>query len=624
MTIENDRTSTELVENEIVLKTITELLGLNFYIPEYQRGYRWTTHHVQQLLDDIWEYRNKGLANSFYCLQPVVVKKATWSDIDGELVEGYELIDGQQRLTTLHRIITYLMLEHLKTDSLKEDYGNERYHIYYKTRLISKAFLQSNEYDGSKPDLYYMSEAYKTIKAWFEDPERGFVRADKNKFLDTLLPSANNAEWSVKIIWYEVMESGNGASNQKSKDLFTRLNRGKIPLTSAELIKAKLVNSKSFGSRPQVEQVKRKTEIIQIWDEIEAGLNDTKFWAFITNRPANDYSNKIEMLFDILTGKKEKEPDPLYSFVHFFYGEDTEENIWKKWIEVEEVYRSFRYWFGDKNLYHKIGYLIATGTSTLELIRLKQDHTKSDLEAKLNDMITGTIPADWVDLLYDNRGDHEKISNVLLLHNLEIIRKNRSLNEFFPFEAFKKITKSLEHIHAQNTEDIDRNDRKQWIEWLNEHIKILGERTESDQNIKTVIDATKQALLNKFPYPVFKNLSQKIIACFDQDEGSGHEFMHRIDNMALLGLSENIVLSNSVFEVKRRKIIQMDKNGEFIPIATKRVFLKYYSGEHDPNYTLWTANDRENYLKDIREHLAPYIPEDLQPEELTIAESNED
>jgi uncharacterized protein with ParB-like and HNH nuclease domain len=41
------------MENQIILKTVTELLGLNFYIPDYQRGYRWTKENVTQLLEDI-------------------------------------------------------------------------------------------------------------------------------------------------------------------------------------------------------------------------------------------------------------------------------------------------------------------------------------------------------------------------------------------------------------------------------------------------------------------------------------------------------------------------------------------------------------------------------------------
>jgi uncharacterized protein with ParB-like and HNH nuclease domain len=117
--------------NEIKLKTVTELLGMNFYIPEYQRGYRWTQTNVNQLLADIWDYRQEAKNNhTFYCLQPVVVRKKQWLDINNQIVDGFELIDGQQRLTTIHRILTYLMLEFLKVESLKEDYKKELYHIW--------------------------------------------------------------------------------------------------------------------------------------------------------------------------------------------------------------------------------------------------------------------------------------------------------------------------------------------------------------------------------------------------------------------------------------------------------------------------------------------------------------
>ncbi|MCK9619129.1 MAG: DUF262 domain-containing protein [Methylobacter sp.] len=607
--------------NDILLKSITELLGMNFYIPEYQRGYRWTPHNVRQLLDDIWEYRTKGSVNSFYCLQPVVVKKSTWQDSQGQTVEGYELIDGQQRLTTLHRILTYLMLEHLKTESLSEDYGQERYHIYYKTRPESKDFLQGKIYDATKPDLFYLSEAYRTIKHWFEDPDRGFVRADKNKFLDILLPSAHDAEWSVKVIWYELQDGGPGRPSQNSKELFTRLNRGKLPLTAAELIKAKLLNSKSFGQKTPEEQIKRKTEIVQIWDEIESGLNEPRFWAFATNRPTAFYSSKIELLFDILTGKKEHEPDPLYSFIHFFDEDETAESLWQKWIEVEEVYRSLRYWFSDKNMYHKIGYLIATGTSVRELIRLRRNERKRDFESALDELIAKKLPADWDDLQFNRPGDYDKIGRVLLLHNLEIIRKNHSLNEFFSFETYKRITGSLEHIHAQNVEDIDPNKKEQWLEWLKEHILLLKEKSADDEVIQTLIQETEQSY-ETLTFQLFKSLSQRILPHFNEDEVGGHEFMHRIENLALLGLSENIVLSNSVFEVKRRRITAMDKRGEFIPPATKRVFLKYYSDEHQPAYTLWTVSDRNHYLDDIRRHLMPYLGEKAESE--TIAAAHED
>jgi len=589
------------MENEIELRTITELLGLNFLIPEYQRGYRWTKENVSQLLDDIWEYRSTGEVKTFYCLQPIVVKAARWEDSEGNEIEGFELIDGQQRLTTIHRIITYLMQSHLMVTSIGREYGNERFNIYYKTRLESKEFLETDSYDDSVPDLYYLSEAYKTIKNWFEDSERNFTRANKNQFLDTLLAPVLNQEWSVKVIWYEV----NDDNPSSSEELFVRLNRGKIPLTSSELIKAKLVSSKSFAGSPLDEQIRRKTEIVQLWEEMESGLHDPNFWAFMTNRKKSAYSSRIELLFDIITGRAENNADPIFSFIHFFDGIDTEQGIWERWIEVERIYRSFRFWFSDKKFYHKIGYLIAVGVSPIRIIRLKESLSKTAFEAELDRLIGQEIPNDWSALTYHD--DRDKIRRLLLLHNVEVIRKNNSPNDFFPFSSFKRNADSLEHIHAQNTEEVDPNKKHQWVEWLKEHSILLGEMVESE-DVRALLSEV-EASYEKLSFPLFRSLSERILVYFNEAGDDGHDFMHRIENLALLGVRQNISLSNSAFEVKRRKIIEMDKSGEFLPVATKRVFLKYYSDINNPNATLWTKVDRENYLNDIALHLRVYRSE---------------
>lgn len=600
-------------ENQIILKTITELLGLNFYIPEYQRGYRWTKDNVNQLLDDIWEYRSKGAANSFYCLQPVVVKNAEWQDAAGNTIKGFELIDGQQRLTTLHRIITYLQLEHLNGGLKQEGYDHELYGIYYKTRLESKDFLNTNGYDATMPDLYYMSEAYKTIKKWFEDGKKGIARQVKDKMLSILIPSIVTGddgtkvlpEWSVQVIWYEIVKDN--SSHQKSEDLFKRLNRGKIPLTSAELIKAKFVNKESLKSLLPDEQIKKKTELIQIWDEIEVQLNDPKFWAFITNKPIATYSSKIELIFDTITGKKENELDPLYSFIHFFALEESSETLWKKWIAVEEIYRSLLHWFKHKDYYHKIGFLIETGSSIKQLVELKMTTLKSNFDREIDKRIAAKLPNNWEDLRFNNKGDKEKITRVLLLHNLEKIRQNKHNLEFFPFETYKSITRSLEHIHAQNIEDMDPNNKELWKAWLEEHLNILKDFSQTDKAIAPLIEEVQQAIPSLI-FSQFKILGNKILALLPKDEEEeSNAYLHKIENMALLGLTENIMLSNSVFEVKRRKILEMDKLGAFLPIATKRIFLKYYSENGNNKYTIWTKAERANYKKDIGETLSHYF-----------------
>ncbi len=69
------------------------------------------------------------------------------------------------------------------------------------------------------------------------------------------------------------------------------------------------------------------------------------------------------------------------------------------------------------------------------------------------------------------------------------------------------------------------------------------------------------------------------------------------------------IISNSIFEVKRDKVMEMDKAGAFIPLATKRVFLKYYANENSRHYSVWTATEREAYLKEIEKCIETYKQE---------------
>ena len=228
--------------DKLVLKSINELLGEHFYIPYYQRGYRWTAQQVNDLLNDIWGFAKKPITTEteFYCLQPIVIKNKKWTE-SGQNMAGWEVVDGQQRLTTIYIIIYYLAQEFLKVDSLVDDYGKEIYSLRYQTRQTSEEFLKNITADKSNIDFYHIGTAYSTIKDWFTNGLNAKDRTDKNKFLDTLLGKKQDTR-SVQVIWYMVEPTIN------SVELFTRLNIGKIPLTNAELIKALFLSSSSFVS----------------------------------------------------------------------------------------------------------------------------------------------------------------------------------------------------------------------------------------------------------------------------------------------------------------------------------------------------------------------------------------
>lgn len=186
-----------------------------------------------------------------------------------------------------------------------------------------------------------------------------------------------------------------------------------------------------------------------------------------------------------------------------------------------------------------------------------------------------------------------------------MIRNTENVSNFFPFEIYKNQVSSLEHIHAQNIEGISQTKKEQWIAWLKEHTSILLRVAKDKEEAIRLIEEFNH-LDEKFSYADFKILSQKILHQIPSEENEDSENVHSINNLALLGLGENITLSNSVFEVKREKIIEMDQKGKFIPLATKRIFLKYYADTDDIQYSIWTSQEKNNYITDIANQLATY------------------
>lgn len=599
--------------NDIVLKSVNDLLDQHFYIPYYQRGYRWTSQQVKDLLDDIWAFstKPKGIETEFYCLQPIVVKHKQWEE-SGNAISGWEVIDGQQRLTTIHIILSYLAKEFLKVDSLVEEYGKELYSIRYETRPKSHTFLKDIKADNSNIDFYHISAAYNTVKEWFTNGLNTKDRTDRNNFLATLLGKKEN-ERSVQVIWYKVEPPTN------SIELFTRLNIGKIPLTNAELIKALFLSSSSFSADSNEDAIRKKMEISQLWDEIEQKLNDENFWCFITNNKQSSYSTKIELLFDLISHKGAQNVDPLHTFLYFSReSKKPSISLWKLWLSIEQYFQTLCQWNTDKNLYHKIGYLITVGQSLSDLIALSLKAKKTDFEAELDKLMAASISFHNSDLGIEdlNFEDHYTlIYNILVLFNIESIRKHDNITEYYPFKAHKNLGWSLEHIHAQNSEGLEQTKKEPWLKWLQYHRQLIEEIVANENDINLHPYWTNALLeidslgSDKITWEKFKLLSSKITNMFTDDSDDEYNDLHSISNLALLSQADNSALNNSVFEVKRREIIRIDKSGSYIPICTKRVFFKYYnSNQSNQQYYFWSSNDRENYLAEIKNTLKSFLP----------------
>ena len=166
------------VSNSMGTKKVEELLanksmpqGMQFFVPNYQRGYRWKESQVQQLLNDLSEFDyEKGNESRFYCLQPLVVKE------DKE--KGWIVIDGQQRLTTLFIILTCIekMLYKEKAKLFVMNYQNKtQMHDWLESLGIVKLDPNSGEVidevalNEEDIDAYHITNAYLTVKKWLEN-----------------------------------------------------------------------------------------------------------------------------------------------------------------------------------------------------------------------------------------------------------------------------------------------------------------------------------------------------------------------------------------------------------------------------------------------------------------------
>lgn len=604
-------------------KTIGELLNDKFFIPSYQRGYRWSGRQIEDLLEDINAFIptqiEKSDKKTWYCLQPIVVKECDERTKNKNDLQGtwYEVIDGQQRLTSIFLIIHYanemwvgkqkVPEFQLKYETRDEKNGEQKKGSYefLKEQIINVD--DKAEINYSNIDYYHISVGYYTIHNWVKNYKSKYNKDFDNNDFQSKLKSYS------KVIWYEV-DSGKDAI-----EIFTRINMGKIPLTNAELIKALFLNSSNFNNSEPEEIRLRQLEIASEWDRIEYSLQNDELWYFI-NKSENELPTRIEYIFNIIywiakegcaetkyrkENKITEEVDikmriaegfktynekygvDEYSTFRFFsekFNSNTTNEIDNNWIEVKRTFQTIEEWYTDRDLYHKIGYLISAGTEITELLKEIKDTQKKKFKALLNGKIADKVKSDNLkELKY---GKHSAlIRNILLLHNIQTLQNNKDETMRFPFALYKdkKIGWDIEHIHAIATKvKVKQDDQKEWL--TNNFSK--GEH-HNNQEFNSRIDLII-ANDNPIPDEDFQSIIEYVLG--EEDNG--------IRNLCLLDRGTNRSYKNDAFKNKRHKIIANEKTGTFIPVCTRNVFMKYYS-EELKNLELWNENDRNEYFNDL-------------------------
>jgi len=635
---------------------------LTFRIPTYQRGYRWDSH-VTKLLDDLYEFyydknkRNRDVGK-YYCLQPIIVKHHS---INGD--EFYEVVDGQQRLTTIFILLKYLYGDNenlsfrlmFERDCIDRETG--------KTKIDNREYFLENINNPEitnhveRIDYYYFKNAYKLVDKWVKENVIA-KRADVKSSISLTLTE------NTKIIWYELEDDADARS------VFRNINDGKIKLTNAELIKAMLLNSRHFlltnnkddkgneKNDPAIQNriIRMEQErIARVWDEIERMLEADDFWGFIYPKK-QEKETRIDYFFELYYIKHSNDrnktmliKENIYDYFEDLLKTETasekqsdKSNVWE---EIKEYYRTFYDWYSDIELYNYIGYLIHYKSARLEkvneLVEIYGTVPKDEFLKKIKDEIKNDIsiyistPIENPDIQEtegDLRGqkeslteeemkkiervrklkthkyipnrDNKKIEKTLVVFNIETL--NKLMKRFDFTQKDRSDTWSVEHIFARNPEEIEQ---ESWVAEIEGFLVLMDSAIKrAEKREKKELSELKKRMEQFVEFPenqIMEEFFDLYNDILEDLECKGAD-VDSIENLALIHKNDNSILTNAPFNKKRSKIIKLLEARYSVPHCTTNVFMKFYSGV-GTNLDFWDANDGKAYIGHMADALSYYL-----------------
>lgn len=596
----------------------TYLHGKTYSIPPYQRGYKWDTKDIERLLKDINDFSPNENLDLFYCLQNITL-------VEGQ--NSFSVVDGQQRLTTLTVILSYLEEYRLINEKLQYNVRQEteeflKEYIFMPSELKKvqhwEQFLEiskNEEKDYDYQDIFYLFNAYKTVQTWFETNPHS-VSVMKDKILN-----------HVKLIV-------NLPKNIEEQELFENLNGKRVPLDGADLIRALIITRvarKDVGDiddniKQNVLINERRVKIGLMLDSINLWWADENkniyFRQFTKESKVSDENsiyfndvtypiNNLYKLYVLAYGNGVLDMD-------FFEKKVIEDNFLE---ELQLLQRTIENWYNDKELYHLILFtsIYARDKSEnqpalnfKELLCKWNKLYRKDFIRFLKKRIVCTEVFD--DLINQSERSIEENEKTAFAENwydsklvtvstlLDIISILSSNSAYLPARYFKAFKEDLEHIFPQMPIGDRIKDKVKQTQILKEYLEIINQSLSEDEKIHVHdndIDWDNQNWKDDIKSLINDRIG-KVIP------------VNSLGNMCVLHESVNRGYGNDFFLEKRIDIMRKSQDGFFIRSHVYDAFNKIFLKRHNDSINMkmmnrWDKSDilarREYIIKRISNYL---------------------
>ncbi|WP_183576106.1 GmrSD restriction endonuclease domain-containing protein [Mucilaginibacter sp. X5P1] len=563
-----------------------------YFIAPYQRGYKWKSDKdgaVTQLMTDLLAAFNKDSKELYLNYITTQVNK-----FEGETV--LELIDGQQRLTTL--TLLYAVIagmtgnEEINAASNKLSYQiRKKVSQFFSTYIYDpqqvpelfsqswETFVETHPYDNEQ-DIYFLFHAVRHI----------FDRLSELGDDLTILKFADYIGEHVKIILNNI------EGNINCEKIFSNLNNNKVELTDVELIKGLLLTRSSravTGSRQlgykQVLEI--RALLGRQWDEIAAWTAEPDISALYFSGETPPIEQLLRFLAVVSGYQPEKDKERKYALFNFFQNaiNDDAGQAAGLFNELKIIKQILNNWYGHPAVYNTVGFLFHARDSGYILTDLK-GLLKSPIktvEQKIRRLAFAIIPENIAELdyQYDKAKIHRVLLSLSVFHNKDKVR--------FDFTAYNAGSWSLEHIFPRSPDVLpDRLEQKD-IELINQLMTVkfddLKRIKEKIPNLKMKEFHTIKRKLSRSSCELVPEEKMLIYRLIKTDK------LNKMGNMALLTGGDNSSNSNGMFSKKRHNIIARISAGSFVPKHTYDIFSKLISAKMTTDNISWTENDIDNH-----------------------------
>lgn len=574
-----------------LLYTVEEIFGNNaesyltknkkdFYnIPVYQRGYKWKPEQVTKLLEDVKNFVPED--NKFYCLQNITL-------VPSKTASVFNVVDGQQRLTTLVLLLSYLNQKEIAKGKVRFPENSIRQETNkFLNEIISvdASNILNKEWDDfieeypdfDHQDIFYLFTAYQAIDIWFNTSK------------------VDSAEFTKKLLNHVRLIANSISDDSKEEKIFGNLNSKRVPLDGSDLVRAILITRVAYEESRKTDTTKdivrineRRVRIGWELDDINNWWSQTEvksyFKRFVSIK-SDEISNDNKLFKDdkypinlllLLFAEKKGESTLTLEFI-----EKNNNNSLELYKEIIKLHSTLKDWYNDREIYHYLGFLFAqsqikfkdvwnwwnTKTNTREEFKIL---LKASIQKTvINEDTTTSINSDTV-----NWYDEEQTSLVKILILLDVYWSTKSSQVFLPPSAFEKYGHDIEHIFPQNPKEV--KDKKSYIKFLIDN-NLAKENKKLMTEFETMADE-----------PEFQKRVNEYIQKYVGDIKT-----NSIGNLVLLDASKNRSIGNNSYSVKRAALIDDINRGTYMRPHTLKVFVRYFDSGKNENtdHSHWTNTD---------------------------------